>query len=93
MKTVDEVTGQKMREVRQAMKMPQHQFWPAVGVSQPSGARLETTYSDSIPEPVRILLFARYVAGLPVGSSDTSAKAMIQLGKLHRKEQKSKPQD
>lgn len=93
MKNIDEVEGGKVREVRKALGLSQAKFWIPIGVSQPSGHRFETERHERIPELVRLLVFAKYVAGLPVDNTPEGAKAMVRLGKLQKREAKIKPNE
>lgn len=64
----DEITGDVARALREAAGLPQNRFWGAIGVNQTSGHRYETgnIKRDRIPRPVRILLYIKYVIGLPI---------------------------
>lgn len=93
MKNIEEVTGDKIKDLRKKIKMPQHQFWPAIGVSQPTGCRYESELCNQIPEPIRILLFARYVVGLPVENTPEGVEGMLKLAKIPNKRVKIAPKN
>lgn len=93
MKNIDEVEGTKVRALRKSLGLSQVKFWIPLGVSQPSGHRMESERADRIPEMVRLLVFARYVAGLPVDTNPKNASAMVKLGKIQKREAKIKPNE
>lgn len=63
------VTNESARKLRHELGLTQKEFWGPVGVAQSVGARYEDDVK--IPRPVRILVVARYVAGLMI-SAETS---------------------
>ena len=73
--TEPEITGAVARELREKAGLPQTTFWKPLGVHQSSGCKYESGVS-LIPKPVRILLVARYVAGLTIdaGTEDGVAE-------------------
>ena len=62
--------GATARALRLAKKLPQHTFWSDIGVSQAAGCRFEMGKTE-MSEPIRILLFTRYVAGLELDAYTT----------------------
>lgn len=88
-----DITGEVARNLRVSLGLPQHKFWKAVGVSQSAGCRFENGRGEEIVPPVRILLFARYVAGLPIdASTPDGVKHLKRLAQVatRRSEKKSK---
>lgn len=77
--TEQEITGAVARTIRHELKMSQSAFWKPIGVQQSVGARYEGGYSD-IPQAVRILIVANYVANLRVNTS--TADNVQELKKL-----------
>ena len=61
-----DIDGNFARQLRLSLKLSQGKFWSAIGVSQSAGCRFENERNDSMSEPIRILLFMRYVIGLEI---------------------------
>jgi len=61
-RTGKDVTGVAMRDLRNKLGIGQTAFWRTVGVKQSAGSKYEA--GGFIPEPIRRLLFIRYVAGI-----------------------------
>lgn len=80
--TENEITGAVARSIRQELKLSQSAFWKPLGVQQSVGARYEGGYSD-IPQAVRILIVANYVANLRLDTSThDSVKELKALGQV-----------
>lgn len=80
--TEDQITGTIAKVLRKSLKHSQWRFWNAVGVTQSGGCRYEQE-EMSIPQPVRILIFARYIAGLEIDASTTQgARELVRLAHL-----------
>ena len=73
--TESDIIGAVARELREKSGLPQTAFWKPLGVHQSSGCQYESGVTP-IPKPVRILLVARYVAGLTIdaGTADGVAE-------------------
>lgn len=91
-KTEADIDGVAAKVVRKKLGLNQRVFWSAVGVSQAAGCRFETGRGEHITPSVRILLFARYWAGLEVDASTTAGvKKLRQLAKLQKAQAKTEP--
>lgn len=75
--TETDVTNESARKLRQELGLTQKDFWGPVGVAQSVGARYEDDVK--IPRPVRILVVARYVAGLKISAETSEDLADLQL--------------
>lgn len=76
-----------IRWLRDQAKEPQPVFWARVGITQSTGCRYERGMM-SPPKPVRLLLYAVYVAGLDLDSSTIEgAEKVARLGQLQGSEQ------
>lgn len=86
-KTEKDITGPVALFLRKRAKMSQQVFWKSVGVSQSTGCSYEKGERASrILPPVRTLLFARYVAGLPIdASTKEGVKVLRDLAKMAAK--------
>jgi len=65
--TDQDITGLVARNLRNELGMAQAAFWGAVGVKQPIASRYEAGLR--IPDPIKSLLFIRYVAGIEYSPS------------------------
>ena len=74
--TEPDITGAVARELREKTGLSQRAFWEPLGVHQSSGCQYESSAS-AIPKPVRILLVARYVAGLDIDASTHQGVASL----------------
>lgn len=63
-KTEADINGDVARKLREQSGLTQRVFWNSLGLTQSGGCRYEGGHA--IPKPVRILLFAVYVAGLKI---------------------------
>src|SRR5690606_30740935 len=78
-KSEQDITGQVAAELRKAAGLKQVEFWSSVGYKH-AGAGY--TFENSrralgIPKPVRILIFLKYVAGLPIDVSTAEEAATV----------------
>lgn len=90
-KTEADIDGTFALHVRKKLKLTQHQFWNPVGVSQSAGCRFETVRNEKMVAPIRILLFARYVAGLDLDASTMEGvKRLRKLAQAQRADRKKK---
>ena len=76
--TEKDITPEVALSLRKARGMTQFKFWDSVGSNQGSGTLFENNKRNSIPRPIRILIFLKYVCGLPVGASN-QAQAEISM--------------
>ena len=74
--TESEITGPIARTLREGLGLTQPAFWNPVGVKQSVGCRYEV--DTPIPASVRILLVARYVAGLTIDATTAEGVADLQ---------------
>lgn len=70
-----EITGPKLREMRESMSLSQAAFWGAIGVKQPAGHAYED--GRDMPAPVRRLAYLHYVAGIP---TDADPVTLVAIG-------------
>lgn len=71
--------------LREQVKESQATFWARVGVTQATGCRYER--GAPIPKPVRMLLYAVYMAGITVDSSTPESASKVHLlGQLQSRE-------
>ena len=76
-----EMVGAVAKSIRKSLALPQHKFWANVGIKQAGGCRYER--GQQIPQPVRILLFARYVVGLQMdATTPEGVAAMKRLARI-----------
>lgn len=88
-KSEHDIDGFVALALRKRAGLPQHKFWPTVGVKQSGGCLCEQGKSP-VSEPVKKLIFAIYVAGLVMDSSTPEgAEQMLQLAKLQAAAEKS----
>lgn len=79
--TEKELDGPAAKQLREAAGLTQKDFWTQFGVTQSGGSRYEQ--GQQIPKPLRILIFASYVAGVRLdASSATGAAELARLAKL-----------
>lgn len=91
-KTESDVTGDVAKGLRKAAGLTQVAFWGSVGVTQTAGCKYEAGYA--VPRPVRILVFAAYVAGLRIDASTAEgAERLARLGRLQASEYARKAED
>ena len=79
---VNEITGERAKEVRAAAGMDQGPFWASLGVVQSSGSSYESGRYP-IPRPVQLLMHSMYVdkkAGDAAKVRRAAAKAVKLLG-------------
>lgn len=82
-KTEKDITGTVARELRKRAHMTQREFWNSVNVGQSAGCSYELGRAAQILPSVRTLLFARYVAGLPIdASTKDGVRKLRNLAKL-----------
>lgn len=88
-RTETDLNAQSARWLRDRAKEPQHTFWARVGVTQATGCRYEG--GATIPKPVRMLLYAVYVAGVELDSSTPEgAEKVARLAQLQASEDAGK---
>ncbi|MGX0133059.1 hypothetical protein [Cupriavidus metallidurans] len=79
--TEADITPQIARELRKASGLTQRNFWQDVGSNQASGHWFENDKRKSIPRPIRILIFLRYIAGIDVNvSTPDQAAKVVRVG-------------
>jgi hypothetical protein len=76
-RTEQDITPEAARELRIAASLTQRKFWGSVGSNQTSGHWFEVGKRKSIPKPIRILIFLRYVAGLDMEVSTPSGASTL----------------
>lgn len=88
-KSEKDMTGALAKTLRKSLGLSQPAFWLPVGVSQPSASRYERERDTIAAEPVRILLFARYVAGVDIDASTPEGiDRLKRLGRLQKQSEK-----
>jgi transcriptional regulator with XRE-family HTH domain len=84
-KTESDVTGAVARRLREQADLSQKAFWGPIGITQSAGCRYEN--GQRLPRPIRILVFANYVAGLRIdASTPDGASRLSRLGLLQASE-------
>lgn len=90
-KSEKDMTGALAKTLRKSLGLSQPAFWLPVGVSQPSASRYERERETISAEPVRILLFARYVAGVEIDAATPEGiRKLKRLGRLQKQDAKKK---
>lgn len=80
--TETDIDGAAARWLRQQAGLSQAAFWASLGAKQPTGANYETG-GNLIPQPVRILMFVKYVAKLNLDvTTEAGAEALVKLAVL-----------
>lgn len=74
--TEKQVTAEAARSLRESLGLSQKAFWEPLGVLQSVGCTYES--GTKIPKSVRILLVARYVAGLNLDTSSVGGVEAIE---------------
>lgn len=80
--TEKDISGHVAKQLRIAADLTQKEFWASLGLTQSGGSRYEN--ENSIPKPIRILIFAVYVAGIRIdaetqpGADQLKRLAMLQ---------------
>ena len=83
--TESDITSDVALRLRENAKESQTTFWARVGVTQSTGCRYEG--GATIPKPVRMLLYAVYVAGVELDSSTPEgAEKVMRLAQLQASE-------
>lgn len=73
----EQITGAVARQIRQDLGRSQVVFWGAVGIKRDTGNNYERR--GRLPEPVRRLVFMKYIAGIPV---DAAPDELVRVGRL-----------
>lgn len=85
--TEADITAEALKELRKQSGEIQRSFWARVGVTQAGGSRYESGQIP-LPKPLRLLVFANYVAGLDLDSSTEEGGAkVIAMGKAFNSKQ------
>lgn len=83
--TEKDITGPVAREIREKAGLTQSQFWKPIGVQQSVGCRYEKDMP--IPQSVRILIVANYVAGVKIDTATSEGVADLErLGNMQAKD-------
>lgn len=83
-KSASDITGPVAKLLRKRAKLAQDTFWSSVGLSQASGCLCERGKTHAISEPVRMLIYTIYVAGVsldpntPAGTEQLDRLAQLQ---------------
>jgi len=84
-KTEADITGAVAKRLREQAGLTQNRFWEPLGITQSGGCRYEA--GQPIPKPIRILVFANYVAALRIDpSTPEGAAALMRLARLQASE-------
>lgn len=80
-----DITGVAAKHLREQANLTQKAFWNSLGLTQSGGSRYEQ--GQALPKPIRILLFAIYVAGLRLdASTDSGAAGLHRLAQIQASE-------
>lgn len=84
-RTEQQITGAVAKALREQAGESQTTFWKSVGLTQSGGSRYEG--GQTIPKPIRMLVFIRYVAGLKINpSTPEGAKQILELANIKASE-------
>jgi hypothetical protein len=84
-KTESDISGVAAKALREQVGLTQRAFWEPLGITQSGGCRYEAGHP--VPRPIRILVFANYVAGLRIDASTAEGAAnLMRLGRLQASE-------
>lgn len=75
--TESDITSDVALRLRENAKESQITFWARVGVTQSTGCRYES--GAPIPKPVRMLMYAVYVAGMMIDSTTAESASKVKL--------------
>lgn len=79
--TEQELDGPATKQLREAAGLTQRDFWTPFGVTQSGGSRYEQ--GQALPKPLRILIYANYIAGIRLDASSAAGAAeLARLAKL-----------
>jgi transcriptional regulator with XRE-family HTH domain len=79
--TEKDVTGEAAKYLREQSGLTQKVFWSSIGLTQSGGCRYEN--GQSVPKPVRILIFANYVAGFKIDATTPDGVCgLLRLAKI-----------
>lgn len=76
--TEKDITGPRVRAMREAAGLSQTAFWAPLGVKQSVGCKYES--DTPIPHSVRILIVATYISGLKIDAK--TGEGVAELKKL-----------
>lgn len=80
-----DITGQAAKYLREQANLTQKAFWNSVGLTQSGGCRYEQ--GQSIPRPIRILIYTIYAAGIRIDATSEAGTSELQrLAKLQASE-------
>lgn len=89
--SADDITGPVAKLLRKRAKLSQQTFWRSVGLSQESGCLCEIGKTQSISEPVRMLIYMIYVAGVNLDpASEAGREQLDRLAQLQSAAEKSR---
>lgn len=80
-KSEKDITPEVLRQLRADSGLLQSEFWESVGSSQANGTLFENGKRKRIPRPVRMLVFLKFVCGMPVGATDEEADSALKHGR------------
>lgn len=80
-----DINGAAAKALREQAGLTQKAFWNAMGITQSGGSRYEQV--QTIPRPVRILIYAMYVAGIRIdASTKPGTDHLLKLAQLQASE-------
>lgn len=83
--TEKDVSGTAAKFLREQAGLTQKEFWKSIGLTQSGGSRYEQ--GQTIPRPIRILLFVMYAAGLKIdATTEAGAAALTRLSHIQASE-------
>jgi transcriptional regulator with XRE-family HTH domain len=83
--TEGDVTGELAKALRLQAGLSQAAFWEPLGITQSAGCRYES--GQTVPGPIRILLFVNHVVGLRLdASTQEGAERLRRLALLQASE-------
>lgn len=81
--TENDITAAVAKQLREEAGLTQAEFWTGVGSNQSSGHWFEGGRRKSIPRPIRMLIFLRHVAKMPVNVGELGgAQEAIEAGEV-----------
>lgn len=81
-KTEADITARTARQLRDARKLSQKEFWGAVCVTGARGCAYETARTSPIPPEIRRLVYLHYVVGIPTDATREELQGTVDTAAL-----------